>query len=232
MALFLGVAASVQASDRLIGIGAVGGLPQLLGVDLRYLGSSVLEFGVGFGSVPLNKWVKPYVTLENIPLDLGLDDEYQLEPDASYRLTGFTPFVRLYPFGGAFYVQASYSVWKFSTSITGSLRNLDTDELTAGVVTGNLTIRQTVTTPAIGWRTWISSLYLDFGLGLGILRQTEPSVSIGGSLSSIASASEEGREAFEQAQEDISQAVQDGVNTFREKVSFVPALYLGLGLAF
>lgn len=220
------------AQARQIGLGAVGGLPNMIGADVRYMGSSNFEFGLSMGSLPLDTLLKNKIPLAPISVDLDQPDSYSILPSLGFQMTAFSPYLRLYPWSKSFYLQAAYSLWRFRANIAGDLRNDTTQAISNSVVTGYLDIAQTVVTPQIGWRYFVGeALYFDFGVGCSILRKVTPQSYIGSSLEGVLSLSPEGQAALETAREQVGTQVDSGVATYRARIRFLPSILLTLGIS-
>lgn len=227
------IAVGAKDKDSSFAIGGSSGLPHLLAFDMRYVGFENVEFGLSFGSLPLNSLLSGQITLSPQDVDLQQSDPYRLYPRAGFSLTGYTPYLRYYPSSGVFYFQLSYSMWRFLASVNGDLRNETTGTTSAGVVSGTLSINQVVLTPSLGWR-WIvaQSFHLDFGLGLSFLRRTQAAVNVGGSLGNFVGLVPSAEQAFNDAVDQIESQLDTGVAALQDNIPILPSLYLGLNFAF
>ncbi len=231
--LGLGFAFHVRSAEQSMSVGGSVGLPNLLAFDLRYVGFEEVEFGLSFGSLPLDSILEGKIPLDPQDVDLQQPDPYRVYPAASFALTGYTPYLRYYPWKSKFFFQLGYSIWRFRANLRGDLRNETSRVTSYGVVSGTLSIEQPVITPGIGWR-WkiLNSFQLDVGLGVSVLQKTQAAVNIGGSLNNILTVLPAAQVEFDNAVTEIQNQLDSGVGSFRDSIPVLPSVFLGLGFAF
>jgi hypothetical protein len=240
-ALLLGTAARAESS-KIFAIGGTVGLPQLEALELRYTGFKQIEFGMGFGVLPqldafLKRKVDTYLN-NNISADkrelvLQAGQTSLILPSSSFKLTGFSPFVRIYPWGGPFYAQLGYTIWRFRGSIMGDVQNETTGTVSYGLISGSADLNQPVITAAIGWKhRFLGSLYFDFGFGAFSLQPAKSSISIGGTVASLANVLPDAQAKLDSTQTEINQKVAAALTDLRRKLVLLPALYLAAGFEF
>ena len=221
------------ASEQSMSVGGSVGLPNLLAFDLRYVGFEEVEFGLSFGSLPLDSLLEGKIPLDAQDVDLQQPDPYKVYPSAGFALTGYTPYLRYYPWKSKFFFQLGYSIWRFRANLRGDLRNETSGVTSYGVVSGTLSIDQPVVTPGIGWR-WkiLNSFQLDVGVGVSVLQETQAAVNIGGSLNNILTVLPAAQVEFDNAVTEIQNQLDSGVGSFRNSIPVLPSVFLGLGFAF
>jgi hypothetical protein len=221
---------SAFSEEFSFGIGSTVGLPNLISFDLRFPGLKRIEGGLSLGSFPADRLIQRQIALEAIPVDLQQEDPYALYPSASFKLTSFSPYFRVYfSDEGQFFFQTSYAIWRFSAALNADLQNETTDVRTRGVIAGTLTINQPLVTPSLGWRFKIANAaILDLGFGASFLLKTDPSLNVGGSLSNILTLVPDAQNSFDQAIDQAGADLENAVTELRNQISFLPAIFVGL----
>lgn len=225
------------AADKRIGMEVSAGLPQVISLQLTYLGLGPIIIGVGFGSAPVNRFLQQQIPTTGIPLNLGMPDPYSLVPSASFSFTTTSVFVRYQPSGGGgsgFLAELNFARWKFNANLVGDLRNENTGVVSPGAATGTFDYGQPALSGMIGYRFGI-------GDGFGVQIQTgviclfggASTTAMGGDLTSVLPfAGPTAQADFERAKLDIDTQVTRGAEQFQQAAKWLPALSLTVGYAF
>lgn len=228
---------SLRAADKLIGMEVSAGLPQVISLQLTYLGLGPIIIGVGFGSAPVNGFLQQQIPTTGIALNLGLPDPYSLVPSASFSFTTTSLFVRYQPSTGArsgFLAELNIARWKFNANLVGDLRNENTGVISPSAATGTFDYGQPALSGMVGYRFAI-------GEGFGIQLQTGVICLFGGSSTTVMGgdltavlpfAGPTAQADFERAKLDINSQVTQGAEQFQQAAKWLPALSLTLGYAF
>lgn len=224
---------SAAGQESRLALGAVGGLPQMIGGEIRYLGVRGFSFGLGFGSLPINGIMNSAVTLDPQQVDLVAGKVHMLTPEAKYSMFSTTLSARYYPWEGGLFAQLGFASWVFKTQFSGTLQNVTDDTDPVEAISGSASINQTMASLSVGYQIGSGSgFFADFGLGGSFHFRPGRSISIGGLATNagLVGASEE--EALEAEVDDVEAQFNEAVDEFAAKVNFSPVLYFGVGWAF
>ncbi len=228
--------APVQADERpnrTAGVNFVGGLPELLGVQFTYQGFRSVVFGMGFGALPINALVNRAVKLSSMPLTMTSGGPYEIVPSASYSLSQYSFFAKVFPWNGNFFVQTGYASLNASGSLVGDLRNESTGGSTAGAMTGTVRFTQPVVQFAVGWDFLFSSgIFFNAGVGASYLMVPSSTVAVGGAITNFIPLDPAAEQSFEEAKASIRSQVETGVQSIRGVTRFFPSVFIGVGWAF
>jgi len=213
------------------GVGIVTGVPELLGVELKWMPWDILETSAGLGSAPINGFLQSQVTLSPIPVDLQTGDTFNLYPSATYSLSTVALGIKLMPWTEGLFIKAGYQAIQFATNYTANLKNETTGGVSNGVISGTLSLSQPVVTPMLGYQFTISPrLYIDLSLGASIMLPANSTLTTGGSLASIMTLSPGGTQNFENAKADLQTQVDNAIRAYQSQLRVFPSMLIGFGI--
>lgn len=225
------------ASERLpgksFGFDLAAGSPQLIGLELRYIGWSNVSVGFGFGSAPVNGVLNKFIALPGVPVALGLSDPYTLQPSATYYLYSSSAFLRYQFQQSGFFLGATIANLTFVGNVLGNLRNDNTGSVVAGAVTGTATVSQFVAGVHGGYQLplfW--GLYGELGLGGAYMFSPSRSVTLGGTALAAVGVSPGGEAAFDSAKNSVTNTFNSFVAQYEAMFKVMPFLFITLGYAF
>lgn len=229
----LPVGAKADTTGKLIGVGAVGGVPQLLGAELSFLGWGWIQPGITFGSVPVNSLLNSAIPLSPIPINISIPGLFNLYPSASYSLFGYGGFAKLRLTSWGLIANLLVSKVTFTGSATASLKNELTSGVVSGVVSGSFALEQWMVGPTFGIQASLgNALSFELALGGGYLLPPSYSLSLGGSAPAALSVLPGGTTAFDDAKSSLRDTFDSAVRSYRALTSFVPFAYVSLGYSF
>lgn len=221
------------ARDQWLGLNAVAGTPYLLGVQMSYIASAKFHFGFGFGSLPINSLLQAKIKFDPVPIDLPLDGVFNIYTSATYSITSSSVFTRYYPNEDWLFTELGYSFWKFNASVNGDLKNETLGTVSHAAISGNGTLNQHMLTLAAGYEhLYQSGFFFNIALGASWLVRVYHTVTIGGNASQIAPLVSGADEKFTAASESIKSQIDKSVQTYRDKISILPALFFSIGYVF
>lgn len=232
--LFLSLTdASANRNGKNLGIDLVGGLPQLFGLELRYIGIEKFTFGASFGSAPLNGVLNSKINLQARAIQNSSPDPLTLLPAATYSLTGLTLFARYFPWIEGWFTQVGFSNWSFKGAVVGHLRNETTGGVANSAVTGSIDITQRIISFTVGRQWFISDFFFEFGFGAGYLIPLKYSISTGGAASTFQDvAPSNNQDDLEQAQNDLRNQADTELQKVRDQLKVIPLLFVSVGWTF
>lgn len=209
------------------------GLPQLIGLELSYIGFSKFAFGLGFGSLPIQKILDSQITLSPIPVTSVGDSTFSFVPSATYRFYGAEVFGRFYPWDSGLFTQAGYALWNFHGSISGALQNDTLGTSFNDVLSGSLAFSLPMITTSIGYQwIWNFGLFIDAGIGASILLKPSYSLSISGTATTIAELLPDASAQLDSARDQLSSQIDSALQSLSATVPVLPNIYLAIGWAF
>jgi hypothetical protein len=236
MALLCSQAQAAPGSPKLFEIEAVVGLPQIVSIQVGFMGMAPFVIGVGLGTVPIDPLVQRFIPTTAVPLNLGLPDSYSLVPTSRFSLSSASVFVRYQPngSGSGFLTELNLGLWRFGANVSGALRDDTTGTSTNGVLTGALDLLQPALAAMVGYRVaFTDNLGMQFQAGAIYLLQTSYTLTTGGTLTTALPLAGPAAQAdFDRAKADVEAQIRDGINTTRAKTNWLPALSITLAYAF
>lgn len=234
---FLSKSVSAGSLDRFqgktVGLDAVVGFPQMMGLELSYLGWGYLVPGISFGSAPVQTLLANQVKLGPIPVKFPLPDVYSVYPISNFSLYSFSLFLKYFFPRSGFYFNLIYSSSTFTGNVSGSLKNETNGNDVNGVIDGSAHLTQRMVGGAFGYQfIFGSSLFLETALGAGYLLNPSYSVSIGGSAVNALGLLPNGAENLNGAKSSIQSSFDSAMNAYRSAIKVVPFVYINFGFAF
>lgn len=235
--LLLALIAPRPSLGAVIGIDAVGGLPQMIGGEIRAFPSErKWHVGVGYGFFPIDGMLQRAIKLPS--RDLG--DGFKLTSHAEYSLTSFSTFIRHYPGArsapGGFFLQFNYAYWNGSADAGIDLSHSSGLSILSlrNAVSGTISVTQHVLTLMAGHQFFLSkSLFIDVAGGIAYLLPVETSVEFNTQnslLLSIVSAVAGANLA--DAKKRLTEDVDSKVKDFWGKYFIAPQLFIAIGFQF
>lgn len=225
---------SLYAADRFNNNWSVaidGGLPHLIGFEASFIGLHYLEVGIGYGSLPLNRFIGDSIDVTPV----AIDDQYSVRPTTSFKLTAPTFFLRYFPAGSGIYFQAAYSKWKLGTTISGDLLDSNTENVVLNsALSGNVKIDFSNISLMLGYQGEITDgFFLSGALGVAFLLKPETSVAIGGQFSLVQAFLDDSQvQDYENAKDDIQNDLTNELNDLVDQMPIVPVIYISFGRTF
>ncbi len=217
-------------------IEVVAGLPQIVSIQVGFMGMRPFVFGVGLGTVPIDPLLQRFIPTQNVPLNLGLADEYTLVPSSRFSLSSASVFMRYQPNGSAsgFLGEFNIGLWQFGATVAGALQNDTQGTSTPNVLTGTLDLLQPVVSAMVGYRiAFTEGLGLHLQAGAIYLLKTSYTTTTGGTLTSVLPLAGPAAQAdFERAKADVETQIHQGIDSTRAATNWLPALSVTLAYAF
>ena len=218
--------------SKTLGVNLVGGAPELVGLQISYVGLNKLTFGAGFGTLPVSSFINKLAPLSSISMQMASGGPYNIYPSAQYSLNSLSLFARWFPIG-SFFTSLGYSHLLGGGNLTGNLTNESTGGTTYGALTGNATFNQPIVTLALGYEFFHSSgFFLNVGAGLGYLLRLNYSVTIGGTIADLAPLDPTAASSFEEAKANLKTQVDDAITKLEGTTRIIPSVFIGMGWAF
>jgi hypothetical protein len=235
--ILLSVRAGAEAGGpKNFEIEVVAGLPQIMSIQVGFMGMRPFVFGVGLGTVPIDPLLQRFIPVQNVPLNLGLPDAYTLVPSSRFSLTSASVFVRYQPqgTGSGFLGEFNIGLWRFGATVAGALRNDTAGTSTSNVATGTLDLLQPVVSAMFGYRiAFTEALGLHLQAGAIYLLKTSYTTSTGGTLTSVLPLAGAAAQAdFERAKGEVETQIHQGIDNTRAYTNWLPALSVTLAYAF
>lgn len=211
------------------------GIPQLIGVNLSYVGWTPLSIGLGFGSAPINSLISRQVTLNPIPVSLpSISDSYSLYPSASFQVYSFSAFIKYFLGDSGWMAELLYTSLTLNASFQADLKDETTGGISSNVVSGSAQLTQPILGLALGYEfSFFSNFFASFALGAGYLFPPSYSFSIGGTASAALGALPSADEtSFDSAKSQIQSSFDSAVAAYRSALKFIPFLLINVGVAF
>ena len=203
--------------------------------DVSYLTSGrqlgrLLQFGVGVGGFPLDKALSALMKTDDLSASARMEG-ITLRGSVGTQLVSFRAFGRWYLCRKAFFGELSVEAWRLTVNTLGTVTSDDYGELI------EIKARAEVWVPMIGlhggWRIlWRSGAFLEIAGGLNAFLSPGAEVTLGGTTIDQLAGYEQAAAALRDAQEFLSDAVEDGANRITKKVKVFPTGTLRFGWAF
>ncbi len=220
-------------NDHVFGIGATVGFPQLISGEIVVTALPNFEFGGGFGSFPINGIAQSLYAFSPVPIDLQTGNTFQLNPSATYSISGLYGFARWFPWETGFFLQFGMATLAFSAQLNGTLVNTTLNTSVSGALAGSISLNQPMLEIGPGYQVRIGDhFHLDMGLGIMYLFGASSSVTIGGSLANFASLNSTAQSNYTAAQQSVVNAVNQAMTIYQQNLKLLPSLYLTVGYLF
>jgi hypothetical protein len=218
---------------KTVALDAVVGFPQMMGLELSYVGWGYLVPGISFGSAPIQGLLSKQVNLNPIPVQLPLADQYAVYPSSNFSLYSFSLFLKYFFPSSGFYFNFIYSTFTFSGSVSGGLKNETNGQSYSGIIDGNARLTQRMFGGAMGYQfIFGSNLFLETALGAGYLFNPSYSFSVGGSAVNALGVLPGGAENLNSAKSNVQSSFDSAVEAYRSALKVIPFVYLNFGFTF
>lgn len=225
--------ASQRPNNRDIGIEASAGIPELVGLRLSYLRISHLILGGGFGTFPVNSFLKSKIQLSPTPIQMSSGGPYNMYPSATYTVMGFHAFLKYFPFESGWFSSFEYASLGARGVFSGDLKNESTGKISGGALSGDFQYTQPILAFTLGYEFYIQQrINISFGIGVGYLPKSTYTLSMGGTASSIAPLDPVADQSFENSKQEIQAQTAAGVAALQNSFKFIPSIYLTIGWLF
>ncbi|MBF0363351.1 MAG: hypothetical protein HQK49_20180 [Oligoflexia bacterium] len=216
---------------RLFEINAVGGVPQLLGVEGAFVGIPHLAFGVGYGYYPINSFLQKQVHINNV----SLGTEFEIIPEVTYTLNTMSGFIRLFPFdsnNSGFFFQIGYAPWKLSAELSADLYSKTLKRtMYNNVITGTGELEEIIWAATIGYHALLTPYIFVIG-GIGVARMLMPTytLNIQGEYLRYMLLIPSLRTEYENAKADVQKELDNKISEFHDKYEYIPSLFVSIGV--
>jgi hypothetical protein len=219
---------------KTFGVDIVGGFPQLVGLELSYLGWTYINPTLSFGSGPINGLLGSLIPLSPMPVNLAVPDTYNLYPSANFGLSSFSFYLKcFFAEKSGFFVDLMLARASFSASVSGNLRNETTQNTLGGAVSGSASLSQLMVGLAVGYQINIAStFFIEGAVGGGYLLAPTYGISFGGSAASFLAIAPNGEQMLENAKAELQSSFDSAISTYISSVRYLPFAFLNVGFTF
>ncbi|MBF0314574.1 MAG: hypothetical protein HQK50_12020 [Oligoflexia bacterium] len=227
------VISSVSAYDKIIELGAVAGVPQLMGLEAAFVGLPYTSIGAAMGTFPINSIMQKKLTLPKV----SLGSDFEVHPKATYELGGPSFFARFFPLSNAhegLFFQLGMAMLDLTANVTGDLYSKSLRRvLVSKVFTGKGELDEKVYALTVGYQ-YVFSSGIFFSGGVGIAKLTRPTytVSIGGEYLLFMMFLPSLRAEFENAKRELEAEIAKEVDEFYQEYKYIPSIFASLGVRF
>jgi hypothetical protein len=225
------------ASDfpgKTFGVDIVGGFPQLVGLELSYLGWTYINPTLSFGSAPINGLLSSFIPLSPMAVNLAVPDTYNLYPSSNFGLSSFSFYLKcFFSEKSGFFVDLIVARAAFSATVSGDLRNETTKNTLGGAISGSASLNQMMVGLAVGYQITIAStFFIEGALGGGYLLAPNYSTSFGGSAANFLAIAPNGEQMLNDAKAQLQSSFDSAVSTYISSVKYLPFAFLNVGFTF
>ncbi|MBF0297926.1 MAG: hypothetical protein HQK51_04360 [Oligoflexia bacterium] len=220
-------------NNKILDINAVGGLPQLLGGEVAFVGVPYLVFGVGYGYYPINSYLQKHITIKNI----ALGTDFEIIPSQEYTLNTYSGFIRLFPFNSnnsGFFIQLGYAPWKLNAKLQGDLYSKKLKKkLFDDIITGRGELEEKIFAFTIGHQLLFSNgIFIIGGVGISKLERPDYTLEIQGNYLTYMLMIPSLKTEYENAKAEVQGQVDKKIDEFYIKYKYIPSAFLGIGFRF
>jgi len=215
-------------------VAVVGGLPNLLGLQMGFIGLKKWTFGAEFGMYPgVDSYINDHYKLNPIPIGVISKNPYYLVPTAEYNLMNMGGFIRFFPFSQVLFLHAGFGALRLGGNISADFR----DELTGftmnDVVSADLTVWVPHTSLLIGLEAQFGfGLFLNVAIGGMYLIQAKHTLDIGGLAGMAIMADPDSDDGLTGAKKDLDKKITKELENFYNQYKISPAAFFSIGFAF
>ncbi|MGZ3710000.1 MAG: hypothetical protein ACXVBC_13855, partial [Bdellovibrionota bacterium] len=208
-------------------------IPDLTGVEFRFVRLGIFEFSGSFGIFPINSFVQNAVKLGPTPVDLSTGHAYNLYPSSIYYMNTLGAAIRCFPFSHGLFFKAQFTSVNLGASISGSLKDETTATDLGNVITGSLGINQLMVGLSVGYQwVWFQRMLFELSLGADYLVPATSSVSATGDVAKIAAFAPGGGTAFNGAVTQVQNGVASAVGAYSSLLKVLPTAMIAIGVVF
>jgi hypothetical protein len=220
-------ALSMQVMDKVIGVDAGVGVPQLLAVQVQTLALPRFQMGLSYGMFPGSIGFTPKLSSQNSSVLFPDGNTYSFSPKGSVTLLSLCPFIRYFPKDDNFYFQFTYSFLRARTSFTTGIKDAVGTEVPGATLSGTVNFTQDLPTLSMG-HIFANHLYsFNISLGVSLISQLSSTSEINGDLGFLPAG--DVQNAVDSVQQNIQNSSQTAITELRRELSFIPSLMLSFG---
>ncbi len=218
-----------ERGDRWVSLALNAGNPGLFSGSIGLVKVPWFEVGFHFGFAPIDPLVQTQIRLS--PVALALDaGQYSIHPRGTYSMTNFGGYVRILPFEAPWYLEIDASYYNLGGSVTGDLRNSQTNASSSGAVSGSVFIGAPALSLSVGRHFVVTrDFFFTVNLGVTVPIAVQSRVTTGSNAAAVLPLVPGASSAFDTATNTIQQQVEEGVAQIRSMTLVLPALTLGMG---
>lgn len=217
----------MQVMDKVIGVDAGVGVPQLLAVQVQTLALPRFQMGLSYGMFPGSIGFTPQLSSQNASVLFPDGNTYSFSPKGSVTLFSICPFIRYFPKEDNFYLQFTYSFLRAQSKFTSGIKDAGGTEVANSVINGTVTFTQDLPTLSMG-HIFANHLYsFNISLGVSLISQLSSASEINGDLGFLPAG--DVQDAVDTVAQEIQNSSQSAITELRRELSFIPSVMLSFG---